>query len=50
MERNKWCIQSRDIRNASIIPKWHDIRNADINELDEMLTMGGKNVGFPNLD
>jgi len=33
MEKTEQRIQSEDIRNASMLPKWNDIRNADMNEL-----------------
>ncbi len=33
MEKAEQRIQSEDIRNASILPKWNDICNADMNEL-----------------
>lgn len=36
MEKAKQRIQSEDIRNASIIPKWNDICSADMNKLAEM--------------
>lgn len=36
MEKAEQCIQSEDIRNASILPKWNDICNADMSELSEI--------------
>jgi hypothetical protein len=33
MEKAEQRIQSEDIRNASILLNWNDIRNADMNEL-----------------
>jgi hypothetical protein len=36
MEKAEQRIQSEDIRNASILLNWNDIRNADMNELNEI--------------
>lgn len=36
MKENERCIQREYIRNASILPKWNDICNADMNELGEI--------------
>ena len=36
MENAEQRIQSEDICNASILINWNDIRNADMNELDDM--------------
>ena len=33
MEKAEQRIQSEDIRNASILPKWNDICNVDMNKL-----------------
>lgn len=37
MEKGEQHIQSEYIRNVSILTNWNDIRNADMNELYEML-------------
>ena len=33
MEKAEQRTQSEDIRNASILPKWNDICNVDMNKL-----------------
>ena len=35
-------IQNEYIRNADITPNWYDIRNAYMNELDEILNLAYK--------
>jgi len=36
MEKAEQHIQNKYIRNASILQKWNDMCNADINELGEI--------------